>query len=86
MSEKYAIEAGSSQFVIEHNFYEGFTVKRASEVIGHGMLLNPMAAKLASLVRQEGVEEVTVTDLETKETEKVAAEEFANNVTRWVRY
>lgn len=86
MSEKYAIEVGSAKYVVTHNFYEGFAIKQASEVVENGMLLNPMAAKLASLVRQEGVEEVIITDLETQETEKVSAAEFADNVTRWVRY
>lgn len=86
MSEKYAIEVGSAKYVVTHNFIEGFAVKRASEVIEDGLTLNPMAAKLASLVRQEGVEEVIITDLETQETEKVSAAEFADNVTRWVRY
>lgn len=82
----YTIEAGSEKFTITHNFYEGFAIKRASTVVEDGMLLNPMASKLANLVRQSGAAEVTVTDLDTKETEKVAAEEFASNVTRWVRY
>jgi hypothetical protein len=86
MSEKYTIEAGSAQFTITHNFYEGFAIKRASVVVKHGMTLNPMSRLLADLVRREGASTVTVTDLETKETEKVAAEEFANNVTHWVRY
>lgn len=82
----YAIEAGSEKFTITHNFYEGFAIKQASTVVEDGMLLNPMASKLARLVRQAGAEEVTVTDLDTKETEKVSAEEFTSNVTRWVRY
>lgn len=82
----YAIEAGSSKYEVTHNFYDGFTIKQSSDVIADEMTLTPMESKLANLVRQSGAEEVTVTDLDTKETEKVAAEEFVNNVARWVRY
>lgn len=80
--DKYTIEAGSTKFVIKHNFYEGFTIKASDgEVIKRGMPLGMLTNKLTDLCKEAGAEEVKIIDLRDGETKTVKTERLECYIT-----
>jgi hypothetical protein len=80
--DKYAIEAGSTKFIVSHNFYGGFTIKASDgEVIKRGMPLGILTNKLTELCKAAGAVEVKIIDLRDSETETVKTELLKCHIT-----